>query len=238
MNLAERQRVFQARIMARQLADASIGLAVYRHGYRQTLLAALRDNFPGLAAFLDNATFMGLAADYVECTPSGSWTLADYGADFAEWITRNRPDLVVAAELAAIDWAARQAFAAANVPLLTRAAMPDIAWDRVRLSLAPGVRLLRTQTEAPLLWPWLPEANPAARPEYQVRTVLVWRQGWEPRLRPVEGLEAWLLIGIVAGQCFADICDASGSSAEAIGALLSRWIDAELLAVPAADAGG
>ncbi len=113
--LAEFQRRFQAGLMAGDLAGIegavtrTAGLAVHTHAARAVLIEGLADNFAKTLHWLGGDAFAALGLDYMAITPSSSWTLADYGDDFADFLRRRLPDDPEVAELAALDWALRGA---------------------------------------------------------------------------------------------------------------------------------
>ncbi|QHL91935.1 hypothetical protein GVO57_10950 [Sphingomonas changnyeongensis] len=161
--LAALQRRFQAGLIAgdlsglRDLVRAPAGLAVHAHAARAMLVDALADNHPKTLHWLGGESFTALALDYIALTPSCSWTLADYGADFAEYLARTCAADPEIGEIAAIDWALRCAFSAADPGSDDWARVPGLEWDRLSLMLAPGAALLPVTTNADEIWAAVPE---------------------------------------------------------------------------------
>jgi hypothetical protein len=101
--LAELQRWMQDAIVAgsdagardhvrtgnRLTAEARIG--IYASGYRLRLIECLRGEYPLLAALAGPTAFELFALGYIEAHPSRSYTLYDFGADFADWLEARRP---------------------------------------------------------------------------------------------------------------------------------------------------
>jgi Putative DNA-binding domain len=231
--LADFQRQFQAGLMAGDLAvfggrvARPAGLEVHAHAARAMLVDGLADNFAQTLHWLGGEVFTDLALDYIAITPSHSWTLAEYGADFPEYLGRRLPEDAEVAELAALDWALRGAFAAADPVPARWAEDGRIDWEAQRMKLAPGAALLAFATNADDIWAAIPSApiGPVDAPGW----VLVWRDGLEPRFRRMVRAEGTLLANIAAGQCFGVACNASGVSADVIGGWLHAWLNAGLV---------
>ncbi len=235
--LAALQRRFQAGLIAGDLAGLaaevrhSAGLAVHVHAARAMLVEGLADNFAKTLHWLGGDAFTALALDYAAITPSGSWTLADYGDDFAEYLRRHCPDAPEVADLAALDWALRTAFAATDPVPSDWASAPGVDWERLRLALAPGATLIAMASNADAIWQAIPDRPiaPAATPG----VVLVWRQRLEPHFRRLPAAEAGLLAALADGLRFGPACDASGATSQQIGGWLQAWLS-DGLVVPRA----
>ncbi len=231
--LAALQRRFQAGLIAGDLGGLAHdvlrtpGLAVHSHAARAMLVEGLADNFAKTLHWLGGDAFTELALAYAAISPSSSWTLADYGDDFADFLRRRLPDDPEVAELAALDWALRGAFGAADPPGAHWAQADGVDWERLRLRLAPGAALLAFATNADAIWAAIPlrPIDPVPLPGW----VLVWRDGLEPRFRrPADG-EGAILAALAGGLAFGAACDASGATAQAIGGWLRDWLNAGLV---------
>lgn len=233
-SLAAFQRQFLGALIAADLAPFAAavqrpaGLAVYAHAQRAVLVNALADSFGRTLQWLGGDAFAELALAYGAISPSASWTLADYGHDFPQFVQQQMPDDAEVAELAAIDWALAQAFAAADPPAADWALRADVAWDGLHLALAPGAALLPLTTNADAIWAAIPDTivEPAASPG----TVLVWRCGLDPRFRRLPDGEAALLSALAGGQSFGAACLGCGADATSIGQWLRGWLSARLVA--------
>lgn len=89
------------------------GLGVYHNAYRAQLVAALKDSYERLWAWLGDESFEQAARAHVEAYPPHSWTLGDYGDAFSHTLSKLYPDDIEIAELATLDWALRRAFESA-----------------------------------------------------------------------------------------------------------------------------
>ncbi|MEI9927235.1 MAG: DNA-binding domain-containing protein [Sphingomonas sp.] len=101
--LAELQDWMQARVLDGAPGDArdhvhgdnrltaEARLGIYAQGYRLRLLECLRTEYPVLAALAGPTAFDLFAQGYIAAHPSRSYTLYDFGADFAEYLEAARP---------------------------------------------------------------------------------------------------------------------------------------------------
>ncbi|PZP33481.1 MAG: DUF2063 domain-containing protein [Roseateles depolymerans] len=225
--------------------DWAAGLAVYRHAYRARLLAALRDNYTVLARALGDEAFDALGLAYLDAQPSRTPSIRWFGAALADFMAGPAQDLVPHAalvDLARMDWALRQAFDAADEPLLQAGVLAALApqdWAGLVLRLQPGVQRVALAHAVEPAWrslrEWEPESGDAqpelTPPEAHAHELLAWRQGLETRWRSLEPLEAALLAAVAKGLCFADLCEEAArhlgdaeAAAAAVVAALQRWL--------------
>ncbi len=256
MSVIEQQRRLAAAI--RDEADAAgllagefaTGLAVYRHAYRARLAEALADNYTVLARALGDDAFDALAQAYIAARPSRHPSIRWFGHTLAEFMAQAGDDLVPHASLvdfAAMDWAVRGAFDAAEAPLLapaTLAALGADDWVGLVLHLHPSVRrVCLGHAIAPawrLLREWAPESG-ADQPELpepapHEHQLLAWRQAGETRWRSLAPLEAALLDAVAAEAPFALLCERAAAelgdvdaAAPAVIGALQRWLADGLL---------
>lgn len=69
----------------------AVRVGVYVNGYRARLIECLVKEFQILRKFVGEDVFGMFARDYVELTPSHSYTLFDFGAGFAAYLESKRP---------------------------------------------------------------------------------------------------------------------------------------------------
>lgn len=187
-------------------------LAVYRDAYRLRIAEALRADFPALLARLGREAFDALAVRYVARCPSRSHTLRDLGAGLAGYLRAARPyrSRRQLAELAAFEWALREAFDAADAPALDAAALAALGPELVRYvpRLHPTVRRLV------LRWNTLPvwraasagEVLPAPTRLDRPLAALVWRHGHSVQFRSAAADEAGCLRRAGRGGDFTALC--------------------------------
>ncbi|MFG6431635.1 putative DNA-binding domain-containing protein [Roseateles sp. LYH14W] len=230
--------------------DFTLGLDVYRHAYRARLAEALADNYTVLARALGDEAFDALAQAYIAARPSRHPSIRWFGHELASFMAEASDDLVPHAcliDFAAMDWALRGAFDAADAPLLdpaTLAALDPDDWAGLVLQLHPSARRVRLGHAIEPAWrrlrEWAPESgdNQPDLPEPQPHEhlLLAWRQAGETRWRSLEPLEAALLQAVFEGAPFAMLCeraaeelgDAEAAAPAVIGAL-QRWLADGLL---------
>lgn len=66
-------------------------LSIYSRAYLERLLSCMRAEYPVLLHLLGRTTFDAFATSYVHERPPRSYTLADLGSRFAEWLEATRP---------------------------------------------------------------------------------------------------------------------------------------------------
>ncbi|MDC6169359.1 HvfC/BufC N-terminal domain-containing protein [Paucibacter sp. XJ19-41] len=216
-------------------------LAIYHQAYRARLVETLLDSYGHTAAYLGDEAFEREARAYLIAHPSGHPSLRWFGAAFPAWLAERHPQDLDIAELAALDWALREAFDAADAQALTPAdlaALPAEAWATVGFGLPPSYRRLRLSHNTLAIWQALDqdEAPPAAEPLAQALDVLIWRRGSSPHFRSLGSLEAAALDALAQGRSFAMLCEDLSERfpetdiASEAGGLLRRWVEEGLLA--------
>ena len=209
------------------------GLEVYHHAYRAQLIACLRDTYERVWAWLGDDAFDRAAACHVEQLAPRSWTLNDYGEDFAATLARLYPDDPETPELAWLDWALRRAFDGPDstpVDIDTLNGVDD--WDDVEFRFAPTLRLGVVATNSPAVWSALAEDRmpPAVAGLPAQADILVWRPDLSPRFRTMSPAEAHMLKLALVGATFGDICRARAAkagedkAAEDAGRVLGQWL--------------
>lgn len=227
--------------LARHLALRPDGSAarvdVYRRAYRARLVSALRDNFEVLVQALGDEAFDALAAAYVQAHPPTQPSIRWFGHALADFMAGpgeacvSHPALV---DLARMDWALRQAFDAADAPVLGVDALRAVApprWARLRFVLHPSVQMLPLEWQVEPAWRALRAAldrdaaapGPAdhrdravfsddATPEVPVplpgaHVLLVWRRGLHTQWRSLAADEAAMLRAVAQDADFACLCE-------------------------------
>lgn len=212
--------------------DGSRGLAVYHYAYRAQLKACLRDTYESVWAWLGDGAFERAGSLYVEGHPPSSWTLNDYGHDFAKTLAELYPRDAEVAELAWLDWTMRRAFEAPDHTAVDVSAFVDIDWERAAFDFDPALTVGVLTTNAAAIWSALadealpPRAERLSAPA-QVR---VWRDGYSPRFKTMEQPEARALRNALAGAPFAEICETllgvvpAETATQAAGEILAGWL--------------
>jgi hypothetical protein len=250
-------------VISPALADVADGgklgpgrrLGIYHHAYRARLLETLRDTFSHTLGYLGDEWFDHLALRFIEQQPSGHANLRWYGGTWSAWLARmldeggelarqlgTHPEV---AELAALDWALRMAFDAADAPVLSAgqlAAMPAEGWMGSPLRPQPSVQMLSVRHNSLSLWHALDRDDEVPRVEALAaqQEVLVWRLDERPHFQSVSPVEAQAVRGLLAGISFEALCAQLAEAAPdqdtapVAAGLLRRWLDDGLLAAVAA----
>ncbi|MCA1935449.1 MAG: DNA-binding domain-containing protein [Asticcacaulis sp.] len=233
MRLADTQLDFLGQILATPAPTVSEGMRVYHHAYRARLAGAMAETYAQVWAWLGDETFNSEVRAYVEQHPSSQWSLDDYGQDFAGFLAQRFPDDPEIAELAWLDSALRQAFAAKDADLLDGAALTQVSdWETVRFVLNPALHHRAIRSNAPALWRALSKNETPPEVLYFEETsgLCVWKTALASRFRTLEADEYALICALAAGQGFAAACetlmrDAPDRDLTAqIGAWLGQWL--------------
>lgn len=123
-------------------------LEIYREQFWLRHTGSLLEDFPGLSGVIGQADWERLVEGYLtEHTPS-SWTLRDLGRNLPHYVEQHARYLKphrLCVDMARLEWAYIELFdAPESSPLDARkvAGIPADAWERVRLTLSPALRLL------------------------------------------------------------------------------------------------
>jgi len=233
--------------------EFAAGLDVYRHAYRARLAEALADNYTVLARALGDDAFDALAQAYIAAHPSRQPSIRWFGHALPAFMRQAGAAWVPhasLADIAAMDWALRGAFDAADAPLLSPATLAALApddWAALVLHLHPSVQRVALAHAVEPAWRVLREWQPASgttqpdlpEPAPHDHMLLAWRQHGETRWRSLEPLEAALLDAVSSGMPFAALCEhaaallVGGAEADAAAStvigLLRRWLEDGLL---------
>lgn len=212
------------------LAPAA-GAHIYHNAYRVRLLDTLKDSFDKTWAWLGDDAFESAGRRYIAVHPPTQFSLRPFGDRFPAWLHTTWPDDPEVAELAALDWALRNAFDSADGAPLDAAALAGYSaedWGRVVFALQPGAQWLQFSRNTLDLWHAMDRGDPP--PDLvtlaQPLTVLVWRKGEQPHFRSVDAPETVMLQAMQAGTPFAAACagvDAPDAQT-LIGGWLARWL--------------
>lgn len=211
------------------------GFGVYRHAYRARLHEALGTAFEKTWSWLGDDRFAHAVDAYIDAHPPSSWTLDAFGDAFGRELRRLFPDDPEVAELADLEWALHNAFTGPHTPALDAATLAGVNWDRVRLLLAPTVRLLPVRTNVAAIWNAISESRdvPAAALLEEPAALLIWRQQLSPTFRTLEPDERGAITLALVGESFGTICGfVATHHADPVaraGELLAAWLRDGLL---------
>jgi len=228
--------------------DRRVLFGVYRNAYVLRLVEILGNDYEITRTYLGDDDFGKLARAYVAAHPSdrrnARWfgrhlpSFAKHAAPFTQ-----HPEI---AELAALENALANAFDGPDADPLTADGLAGFApedWPSLIFRPHPTVQPLRFTTNAADIWMALndetPPPAPCTLPEPQ--TVLVWRQQFMSRFRPLLPEEAMMWREAAKGVRFGVLCEmvatfAGEAEAELRAATyLKAWIDTGLLAAATLD---
>ena len=220
-------------------------MGIYLNAYRARLRDALADNYPVLSRALGDAAFDELAWAYSAQYPSRQRSIRWYGDNLLEFLQQHPQHVAhpALADLAQMDWAMRNAFDAADAPLLQLAdvaALPAQDWPALSLQTQPSCCLLRLSWAIQGLWQTL-NADPDAQsdpPLAQETVIVLWRG---PELnchwRSATALEATVWQHLESGLSFAKLCELLQAQplsdpAQTAVQLLQQWLTDGLLTGP------
>lgn len=242
------------------LADSPNGapplISAYRHAYGARLTEALRDNFEILAQAMGDESFDALAEAYRVKYPSTEPSIRWFGHRLAEFMAEQLEagsGLVphpAFADLARMDWALRQAFDAADAPVISRDALAALAPEQfagLRFTPHPSLQLLALDWAIEAAWRSLREYTDGngdepelPEPEASPHQLLAWRRGLETLWRSLSPSEAALLQAMLRGDDFGTLCELaaelSGDADQAVtiaAAALTQWLEDGLLSAMA-----
>jgi hypothetical protein len=203
---------------------AAARLRIYSDMWRVRQLAALREDFPALAALAGDG-FDALAGAYLAAFPSDHFDLARLGRRLPRHLRadpgRGRPD---AGDLAALEWARLAVFFEADAesaPARTLAGLDPPRFAAARLRLVPALRVLRLRHDVAPLWGALVrgEDPPLAAPG--TAHLAVWRRGFDVFHAPLPAEEALALAAARRGRAIADVLAVFAGARDPVSAAFS-----------------
>jgi hypothetical protein len=151
-----------------QALTAAERLAIYHRAYYARLIDCLRESFPVLRSTLGDEAFDEFALGYLQTYPSQSYTLAELGARFHQFLAETRPapnetgdepswpDFLI--ELATLELAFSETFdgpGSEQVPPLHSESLANLSPEQLltaRLITSPSLRLLRFRFPVARYW--------------------------------------------------------------------------------------
>jgi hypothetical protein len=166
----------------------------------------------------------------VETHPPASWTLADYGDQFADTLRDLFPDDPEVPEIAWLDWTLRRAFDGPDAPAVEGADLADVDWETAVLAFPPTLVVREVTTNCAAIWSALEDGEAPPSPERLARPtpIRTWRTEFSSRYRTMEPLEALALAKAAEGRSFAEVCAELAGDIEdgpaVLGGLLASWL--------------
>ncbi|MGB7656125.1 MAG: DNA-binding domain-containing protein [Novosphingobium sp.] len=234
MTHATSQQSFLADVSASDDAPAaqSTGMAIYRNAYRARLTDALAVSFERTRRWTGDEAFAAASAHYIITHPPHSWTLDAYGDRFVAVLADLFAQNAEVAELAWLEWHMQQAFAAADQPELTAAALAaarlrDEEWETLRFGIAAGFAAREVRHDCAALWHALgadPTSEFAITP-IEPSALVVWRCALSPHFRLLDCDEFAALGQLAAGKAFGEVAAQAGEQGIArFGQWFAQWL--------------
>lgn len=229
-------------VQARGQLGAPERIDIYANMYYLRLHNTLQEDFPSVAAILDNEQFSTLVRAYLPLHPSTHPSLRYLGRQFPAFLAAH-PEVTVypfLPDLARLEWARLEVFDAPDAEPLRLPDLQSIAsdeWSDMRLRLIPASQVVTCTWNVHEIWKAIEEKNLTGDIAYpQEVTLRVWREGFSVYHAAINAPERLALEAVRAGQPFAAVCETLTSlvsaeeAAATVGSLLLRWIDDGLLA--------
>ncbi len=253
-SLRELQETFQRGILAdddailAEVKDSTkekrnVLFGVYRNAYVARLAEILGDDYEQLHSYLGDQGFARLVKAYIAANPSDQRS--------ARWFGRHLPAFIresetyakhrEVAELAQLEKALADAFDGPDAEPLridTLATIAPEAWPGLVFEPHPTAIRLTFKTNAAEIWLALKSEAAPPKPEHltEPQAIVVWRQDFMARFRPLSAEEAMMWDEAAKGVRFGVLCEmvatfAGEDEAELRAATyLKSWVDTEMLA--------
>ena len=253
-SLRELQESFQRGILAGDdsiLAEVndsakeqrSVLFGVYRNAYVARLAEILADDYAQLHAYLGDQAFVTLVKAYIDANPSDQRSARWFGRRLPDFVRENgnyakHPEL---AEIADLEKALADAFDgpdAAPLKIGALATLPPEAWPHLTFEPHPTASRLSFRTNAADIWAALKQETAPPKPIQfpEPQAIVVWRQDFMARFKPLTAEEAMMWNEAAKGVSFGVLCEMVATFAgqdEAdlrAAAYLRGWVDMGALA--------
>jgi hypothetical protein len=223
--------------------ERKVLFGVYRNAYVARLAEILGEDYEQVHAYLGDQGFARLVKSYIAANPSDQRSARWFGRHLPAYVKGN-PDYAKhpeVAELASLEKALADAFDgpdAKPLELTALAALDPEAWPRLVLEPNPTAIRLTFATKAAEMWTALKNesAPPKAVRLSEPQALVVWRQDFMARFRPLSTEEAMMWDEAAKGVRFGVLCEivatfAGEAEAELRAAsYLKGWVNMGILA--------
>ncbi len=187
--------------------------SVYRNNVASSLTRALEAAFPTVRKLVGDEFFAAMAVVFLRAHPPNSQMLMLYGAEFPAFLKGFPPvgHLGYLPDVARLDQAMRESYHAADSHALDQAGLQrligaDLA--RLRLMLAPSLRLVRSSWPIVSIWAANHDCGPTPRAEAE--DALVLRPEFDPKPQVMPSGGAAFVAGLLAGERLGAAVDLAG----------------------------
>ncbi len=188
-------------------------LLIYRRAILGTLVSALANIYPVCHRLAGEKFFANMARIYVRQTPSRSPDLANYGKDFAGFITNFEPaaELAYLPDVARLEWHWHRAFHAADETGMDFAELAEVAetdMRRIVFRLPASARLIESDYPVHRIWQvnqddW--DGDQHIDLNQGSVQLIVWRRNHDMRIDELDTQSWRLLNAIAAGMSFGEL---------------------------------
>lgn len=208
--------------------------AIYRNNVHVSLVDALAERFPVVLALVGEEFFRAMAREYVWARKPASAVLTYYGGDFPDYIASHDAagTLPFLGDVARLEGAWSQAWAAADEPALNRSALAargtaELAAARIRPHAA--AHLIRSAWPVADLWQAHQQSDPdLSALQWQAQNVLITRPDAEIHLRSLDAGAATIAQALLDGRSIAEA--AAQADDTDIGIVLALLLDSGMIA--------
>ena len=187
---------------------------IYRDSIIATLNRALQEIYPVCCRLVGEKFFNGMGTEYMRSHPSCSADLAEYGGDFAEFISgfKHASELHYLVGVARLEWAWHRAFHAADESGLDLVALDEVSeTDKPHIVFYLPVSASLIASEFPIQHIWQVnqsdfEGDDRVDLDEGGIKLLIWRQDYTMRIDPMDDVEWSILKQIETGHSFDSLC--------------------------------
>ena len=223
--------------------NGEAGLAIYRFAYRARLISCLRATYDKSWGWMGDDRFDAATTAHIAQHIPHSWSLDNYGVAFDETLASLFPDDPEIADLAKLEWEMQAAFVkpdslAADHNALAAFVHSGQDIERLRLWLVPSFSSFPISTNCAAIWRAIEDGHDMPPLEYydSPHIIAIWRTGFTPHFRDIDGIEATALLATEQGTDFGDVCKMLVGTGEndgirvSAGSWLGRWITDGMIA--------
>lgn len=194
-------------------APAPKRFSVYRNNVASSLVRALEAAFPTVRKLVGEEFFAAMAGAFCLAHPPRSRMLMLYGDDLPGWLEQFPPvaHLGYLPDVARLDQAMRESYHAADSAPLPEAEFQRLLGEdigRMRLALAPSLRLVPSRWPIVSIWAANHEGGAAPRPVAEDAIILRSEFDPRPQLLPPGGRA--FVSALLAGEQLADAVELAG----------------------------
>ncbi|MEM9499427.1 MAG: DNA-binding domain-containing protein [Pseudomonadota bacterium] len=205
--------------------------AVYRNNVAVSLTDALQEGFPAIRKLIGDENFHNVAGVFLRRHPPDSPLLMFYGQQFATFLAGFPPlaHLPYLADVARLEQAMREVYHAADATAIdpgALGALPPESLAEARFTLAPSVRVLRSDWPVHAIWAYNCVPN-SPKPEPRAQDVLITRPEFDPVPVPIAPGDTAFISALMEGSTLGVAAEAGAASrpdfdlSHALGLLLS-----------------